>query len=65
MRRKPPNRTATRKLADPVDPNWRGMTSDRLRLAANAVSCDPEDVTDEEWDALSEYLTLGGNPQGL
>jgi hypothetical protein len=65
MRRKPPNRTATRKPAQPVDQNWRGMTPERLRLAASALSCDAEDVTDEEMDALSEYLVLGGNPQGL
>jgi hypothetical protein len=30
-----------------------------------AICCDPEDVTDDERGALEEYLSLGGNPQGL
>jgi hypothetical protein len=61
MRRKPPNRTATRKPPEPVDPNWRGMTPERISMARIAVCSDFEDVTDKELDALTEYIELGGN----
>lgn len=67
VRRREPNRTATRKQPPPRDPPgwWRGMSPDRIQMAGMALGCDPEDVSDEERDALKEYLVLGGNPAGL
>lgn len=63
---KSPNRMATRQPVPPrIDPTWRGMTPDRIAMAGRAVCMDFEDVTDEERDALSEFLTLGGNPWAL
>jgi hypothetical protein len=41
------------------------MTRERLDMAATAICCDPEDVTDDERDALNEFLVLGGNPAAL
>jgi aryl-alcohol dehydrogenase-like predicted oxidoreductase len=61
IRRKPPNRTATRKPPKPTDPNWRGMSPARIGMATMALCSDHEDVTDEERDALDEYIKLGGN----
>ena len=65
--RKPPNRTATRKPAKPPEPAgwWRGMSPERLQQARMALSGDAEDATEEEFDALREYITLGGNVAGL
>ena len=65
--RKAPNRTATRKPAKPKEPAgwWRGMSPERLQMASWALGGDAEDTTDEERDALNEYITLGGNVAGL
>lgn len=63
-KRKPP-RWVPRKPKPPEDPNWRGMTPERIDMARMAIACDPEDVTEEESDALTEYLELGGNPWAL
>jgi hypothetical protein len=40
---------------------FRGMSAERVRQAGMAVCADPEDVTDDERDALDEYTKLGGN----
>jgi hypothetical protein len=37
------------------------MSPERIRMAAMALCSDHEDVTDEERDALDEYIKLGGN----
>lgn len=44
---------------------WQGMAPARIEQARNAACSDPEDVTDEERNALSEYIEKGGNVWGL
>lgn len=44
---------------------FKGMPLERVRMAAMAVALDSEDWTDEEHDALREFLDLGGNPATL
>jgi hypothetical protein len=66
-KRTAPNRTATRKPPKPQEAAgwWRGMSPERLQMAAWALGGDTEDTTDEERDALNEYITLGGNVMAL
>lgn len=51
--------------ATPEPGSFKSMSAARVRMAAMACCCDPEDVTADDWAALEEYLSLDGNPAGL
>ena len=66
MRKKPERSYKERPVTKrPEVGSFKTMSAERVKQASMALCMDPEDVTDDERQALDEYLSLGGNPAGL